>query len=248
MRSSSDLEDQLAFGPFRLDEGDGSLWRGTERLPITQKAVRVLAHVATNAGRLVTKDELLRAVWPGTHVSDAALRVSVLEVRKVLGDRQRGPRFLETVHGRGYRFVAPVRREPRAAPCAPAGGALASIVVGRHGVLARLHGLVGLAAGGQRQTVFVTGEVGIGKTTIVEAFLSVHGVAAGTRVARGQCVEHHGAAEAYMPVLDALGRLCRGPDCDVVTRILRACAPTWLVQMPWLVNETDRELLHRELL
>jgi DNA-binding winged helix-turn-helix (wHTH) protein len=249
------LAEQLSFGPFRLDEADGSLWRGEERVPITRKALQVLAHVATHAGRLVTKDSLLRTVWPDTHVSDAALRVIVLEIRKVLGDRQRGARFIETVYRRGYRFVAPVRREPRT-PALPADGraatasahTVAPIVVGRHDIVARLHDLLGQATAGQRQTVFVTGEAGIGKTTLVETFLASHAPSAGAHVARGQCVEHHGAAEAYMPVLEALGRLCRGSDGAVVTQVLRERAPTWLVQMPWLVSAMDRERLQREIL
>ncbi len=242
----------LSFGPFRLDDGGAGLWRGTEPVPLTPKALAVLAHLAANAGRLVTKEDLFRAVWPGTHVSDAALRVSVLEVRKVLGDRQRAPRFIETVHRRGYRFVAsvhPVLRAPAHERAAGVPGpALTPSMVGRQDVLARLADLLGRARGGRRQTVFVTGEVGIGKTTVVQAFLTVLRTDPGVRTACGQCVEHHGAAEAYMPVLEALGRLCRGPGGDAVVRVLRERAPTWLVQLPWLVSATDREVLQRELL
>src|SRR5262245_13440626 len=256
MRSASDLPAgqavQLSFGPFRLDEEDGSLWRAGERLAMTRKALQVLAHVAARAGRLVTKEELLRAVWPDTHVSDAALRVSVLEVRKVLGDRQRGARYLETVHGRGYRFVAPVRREGRG-PIGPSSDIRPAEVphdppvVGRHDVLGRLRDLLGQAQRGARQTVFVTGEAGIGKTTVVETFVSRLDATA-THVARGQCVEHHGLAEAYMPVLEALARLCRGPRGAAIIEVLRAQAPTWLVEMPWLVSPSDRALLQREIL
>jgi len=83
---------------------------------------------------------------------------------------------------------------------------------------------------------FVTGESGIGKTTLVEAFLS--GLSArGVRVVRGECVEPYGAAEAHLPVLSALGRLCAS-DAGV-RDVLAKRAPTWLVQMPALLRDAE---------
>ncbi|MGH7963462.1 MAG: serine/threonine-protein kinase [Candidatus Binatia bacterium] len=83
--------------------------------------------------------------------------------------------------------------------------------VGREGEFKQLQGWLEKALRGQRQVGFVTGEPGIGKTTLVDAFLEHVAVRGDIRVARGQCVEHYGAGEAYLPVLEALGRLCRGP-------------------------------------
>ena len=112
----------------------------------------------------------------------------------------------------------------------------APTLVGRHAELTRLYDLFNKARGGQRQVVFVTGEPGIGKTTVVETFL---GQVAGEEelwIGQGQCMEHYGAGEAYLPVLEALGRLCREADGKEVIALLRQQAPTWLVQMPALLS------------
>jgi DNA-binding winged helix-turn-helix (wHTH) protein len=98
----------LVFGPFRLDLRDERLWRGPEAIPLPPKTFAVLRCLVTQAGQLVTKDALLEAVWPATMVSESILTVAMRTLRRVLGDEARTPRFIETVHGRGYRFIAPV--------------------------------------------------------------------------------------------------------------------------------------------
>src|SRR5919108_5087671 len=98
----------LVFGPFRLDQRDERLWRGPEAIPLPPKTFAVLCCLVTQASQLVTKDALLEAVWPETVVSEAVVTVAIRALRRVLGDQARTPRFIETVHGRGYRFVAPV--------------------------------------------------------------------------------------------------------------------------------------------
>ena len=96
--------------------------------------------------------------------------------------------------------------------------------------------------GGQRSVMWVAGEPGIGKTTLIEHFVSGLG---GVAVARGQCVEHYGAGEPYLPVLEALAELCRN-DASA-SALLRSVAPTWLLQLPWLSTAEEREALRREL-
>src|SRR5512134_2226046 len=94
----------LAFGDFRLDLGTESLERDGVPVPLTPKAYGLLRHFLDHPGRLLTKDDLLDAVWPDTAVSDAVLKVCVAELRKVLGDPVTSPRYVATVHRRGYRF------------------------------------------------------------------------------------------------------------------------------------------------
>jgi TolB-like protein/DNA-binding winged helix-turn-helix (wHTH) protein/Tfp pilus assembly protein PilF len=105
-----------SFQSFRLDSANQCLWRGDERAQITPKAFDVLRYMVENAGRLVTQDELLEALWPETYVNQEVLRKYILEIRKVLGDRPEKPEFIETVTKRGYRFIAPVVDESAEEP------------------------------------------------------------------------------------------------------------------------------------
>jgi DNA-binding winged helix-turn-helix (wHTH) protein/tetratricopeptide (TPR) repeat protein len=253
---------------FRIDEAGACVWCGERRAELTPKAFAVLRHLAAHQGRLVTKDELLQAVWPDTHVTPAVLKVCVLEIRKALGDTPATPRFIETLPRRGYRFIGAVEpdghRLPRAESSAAAAGAgLAASaappapvdtardgrrppggLVGREEVLAALQHALDAARHGGRRTVFVTGEAGIGKTSVIDAF--VDRVADARRwTARGQCLDHYGQGEAYLPVLEALEHLCRDPARPAFAAELRRRAPTWLAQMPWLMDAADRAALQR---
>ena len=96
------------FSPFRLDYRNECLWRGDERILLTPKAFSLLRHLVEAPGQLVTKEHLLDAVWPETYVGDAVLKVCIGQIRQVMGDESKSPRFIETIHRRGYRFIAPV--------------------------------------------------------------------------------------------------------------------------------------------
>ena len=99
-----------------------------------------------------------------------------------------------------------------------------------------------LAAAGKRQIVWIAGEAGVGKTTLIERFMAEVG---DIHCAHGQCVEQYGDGEPYLPVLEALTALCRR-DAGLV-ELIRAVAPTWLLQLPWLSSAAEREALRREL-
>jgi len=99
---------QWVFGPFRLDPANACLWCDAEAIILPPKAFAVLHYLVTHPDRLVSKDELLDAVWPETAVSDAVVRIAIGELRRALGDTVQAPQFIATVHRRGYRFVAPV--------------------------------------------------------------------------------------------------------------------------------------------
>ena len=165
----------------------------------------------------MTKEELLGAVWADTQVSAAVLKGYIQQIRKALGDDARAPRFIETVQRRGYRFIAPLTIA-QLPPRLDSPGQQPSLstpqsatLVGREKELVQLQTWFEVAQSGQRQIVFVSGEPGIGKTTLVEAFLEHIDSTDGQRqrIARGQCVESYGPGEAYLPILEALGRLCR---------------------------------------
>ncbi len=246
----------IHFSPFHLDLADEQLWRGAQQLALRPKPFALLRYLVENPGRLVTKEELRKAVWPDAYVSEGLLNTYIRDLRKVLGDDPETPRFIETVVRRGYRFIAPLTA---ASPVAslqfqvPSSdtqhsglSTQHSVLVGREPELAQLHQWLERAVAGERQVVFVTGEPGIGKTTLVEAFLQHIAAGGEVWVGRGQCIEHYGAGEAYLPVLEALGRLCRTRGGERLVPILGRHAPSWLVQMPALASEAELEGLRRK--
>jgi TolB-like protein/tetratricopeptide (TPR) repeat protein len=109
------MDQDVNFGGYRFDSEAGRLWSATQEVRLTPKAAAVLKVLVTHAGRPVTKEELFNSVWSGTAVSDDALTSCIQELRKVLGDDSRQPRFIETRHRRGYRFVARLSESPAAA-------------------------------------------------------------------------------------------------------------------------------------
>src|SRR5262245_58486983 len=218
----------ILFPPFRLELGGEQLWRDGTVIALRPKTFAVLRHLLENAGRLVTKDELLDTVWPRTAVSDTVLKSCVRELRKALGDDVDSPRYIETVHRRGYRFrdaaLTPSLGPPGPRRAAPS-------IVGRNAELAALRGWLDEADRGERRLVFVTGEPGIGKTALVDAFLANLGAAGHPVVAQGQCIEQYGAGEPYLPIIEALSRLCSRHDRDRLRELLARHAPTWLAQL-----------------
>lgn len=235
----------ISFPPFRLDPVNEQLWRGKQLVALKPKTFAVLRYLLERPQRLVTKDDLLDALWADVHVGEAVLKTHLREIRRALGDNVKAPRFIETVHRRGYRVIAVVHQVPAPAqnrPLRPA-SSLTSGVVGRDMELARLHESVERAGQGQRQIVFVTGEPGIGKTSLVKAFLEpLHG-RGDLWLTWGQCVEPYGAGEPYLPVLEAMGRLCRAPGGARVVEVLTRRAPSWLAQMPGLLEATEGDAL-----
>jgi DNA-binding winged helix-turn-helix (wHTH) protein len=90
---------------LRVDHVNSRIWLGATPLPLPPKSFAILRYLIERPRRLVTKRELLEAAWPDIHVGEAVLKVTVLRIRKTLGDDAVTPRFIETVHRIGYRFV-----------------------------------------------------------------------------------------------------------------------------------------------
>jgi hypothetical protein len=85
----------------------------------------------------------------------------------------------------------------------------------------------------------------MGKTTLLELFVARTAAQGGVRIGHGQCIERSGEGEPYLPLLEALGRLCREPGGARMRAVLRQYAPTWLVQMPGLLSDVELETLQR---
>jgi hypothetical protein len=169
-----------------------------------------------HAGRLVTEDELLEAVWPDTYVQPQAVKSQLFDVRRALGDNPKTPLFIETLPKRGYRFIAAVNESCATAPAAASKSAQ-SALVGRNRELAELGDCLRKTLVGQRQIVLVTGEPGIGKSALIDAFQAAQ---------RATCRDSHRArtmwrateARRYYPMLEALGQLCLGSEADFVVQ------------------------------
>jgi DNA-binding winged helix-turn-helix (wHTH) protein len=308
----------IRFPPFRVEPASERLWREHEPIALKPKAFAILLYLLKNPSRIVTKAELLAQLWGGVHVNDAVLKTHLREIRRALGDDVRAPRYIETAHRRGYRFIAPSSLAPpesaaadasvmprsasvatasaatasaATASAATASAATASVVgvamtsdslrppapsappspvavstmaqshllradapttdppqpvepglrsgftsaqpyfVGRHAELEWLEGALAAAYGGQRQIALVNGPAGIGKTSLVRVLAS-RLPSGGAAVAWGQCVEQCGADEAYLPLIEALSRLGRGPDRARWVEHLRRYAPSWVARLP----------------
>ncbi len=100
------MEQGVSFGGYRFDVEAGRLWSGTREVRLTLKATAVLKELVTRAGQPVSKEDLFASVWKDTVVSDDALTSCIQELRRALEDDAKQPRFIETRHRRGYRFVA----------------------------------------------------------------------------------------------------------------------------------------------
>lgn len=218
------------FDSFRLDTANECLWHNGAEIALPPKPYAVLRYLVENPGRLITHDELLDALWPETFVQPQVLRTYMLELRKILGDDTAHPRFIQTLPKRGYCFVAPVTEwsGAEAAAVSTANDSKTRSIVGREVEMAVLAEHLCALAAGQRHTVFVTGEAGIGKTALVDAFCRQAG---SVMMARGQCVEGFGAKEEYYPVTEALSRLCASPDGEAACRVLARRAPAWLAAL-----------------
>lgn len=234
---------------IELDVPNQRLLWGQRVIALTPKAFLLLRALAERPNRLISKEELLATAWSGVVVEEGQVRQFIGELRRLLSDDARSPRFIETVRGRGYRFIGDItlRRDdprrnggpPSAPPHAPPAEP-APHFVGRDAELARLREAYARAAAGRRQVVVIGGEAGIGKSALVDAFVAQ---LQAPRIARGECVELHGAGEPYLPVLEALGRLCRQPDGAGVVARLRRHAPLWLLQLPGLLDDAEHTAL-----
>ena len=239
---------------IRIEAENEWPWCGARRLDLAPRAFAVLRHLVEHQGRLITKEELLTTVWRDAIVSDAALASGIRDLRRALGDSSAAPRYIQTVHRRGFRFIGrwiadgdrlrgaatPARARPRSRPPPPPP---------RHRLRSRpwwadrprwpacTRGWPvrsGTAAARVRDRRAGDWQDGPGRDVPGEI-----GGAKALRIGRGQCVEQYGAGEAYLPVLEALGRWGRAAGGERWSRC-SAHAPTWLEQLPGVAQPPRR--------
>ena len=199
-------------------------------MPLQPRAFDVLRYLVDHPGRLVAHDELLTAVWQDAPVLPEVLKTQILLVRGALEDSATSPRYIETVRGRGYRFIAPVSARATLEPALALVPTESGVFVGRESPLETLREAFRQAATGARQLVFVLGEPGIGKSRLVEKFLQTNTDTPEVLIGTGRCLEVYGGGEPYYPVLEALSDLSRRPGGGFVDSLV-GLAPMWASQM-----------------
>src|SRR5438477_3730505 len=171
--ATADGEHIFAFGPFRLLAAQRLLLEGDTPVRLGSRAFDILAALVERSGEVVAKEELIARAWPQTFVEEANLKMQVSALRRALGDGQGGHRYVATVPGRGYNFIAPVHHEEPARPALPPAVGSASVhnlplamtrMIGREEAVATL-----VSRLSRQRLVTVVGPGGIGKTTVALA-------------------------------------------------------------------------------
>lgn len=240
------------FGPFRVDIAERLLWCGERRLDLKGKSFDLLVALLRSGARALSKDELMSTIWSGLAVEEGNLTVAMSKLRDVLREADAATDYIETLPGRGYRFLAAGQPAKARSGRQSSGQHQAVIVaaaaraqyepspplVGREAELAELRRYAEAARNGVRSVVFIAGEAGMGKSAFVTRVLSELR-AGGALTACGVCVDSYGASEPYLPVFTALAQLCRGETGARARAALRHVAPAWAAQLPelWTASE-----------
>jgi len=187
------------FADCELSEERYELRRRGRAAKLEPRVFDVLLHLLRHRERVVSKEELLEAFWPGVAVSDTVLPRCITAARRAVGDDRSRGRVIQTVHGRGYRFVATAEASAAVAPPAPASG---PAFVGREDALHSLQEGLDRAVAGHGRVALIVGEPGIGKTRTLEE-VGAEARRRGMRWLAGRCWEAEGAP-AFWPFLQVL--------------------------------------------
>ena len=218
-----------AFADLELDKGLYQLRRGGEAIKLAPRAFDLLLYLIEHRDRVVPKAELLDRLWPGQHVTESVLPSNVTAIRRALGGERSHAKSIQTVHGRGYRFVAPVsereggrEREEEREPDSEVAGE-SRLFVGRQDVLRELQADLAEVLAGRGRVLVLAGEPGIGKTRTAEEWVA-EARRRGATVADGRCYEGEGVP-AFWPWLQALRSLVSDLPTPRLREQLGAGAP-----------------------
>ena len=229
-----------------LDLQNRSIHQGNRTVSLRPKVFAFLQFLMTRPGQTVPIADVQRAVWGTTRVSSGTVKNCVLELRTALGDTSQTPRYLQTLPRRGYCLLVPIPTMPSTStlphqqelsPTEKDGPIVVATrvtpyFVGRASEQAELRNLTAQATNGTRQCLFITGELGVGKTALIEALRSSLSPESSVWFVKSHCIEHRGPHLPYLPIIVALEQLLRSPERDLVIELLRQLAPSWLLFLP----------------
>lgn len=239
----------VRFGGFELDVEAGELRRKGRTVRLQDKPLELLMLLLSKpTSELVRREEIQAHIWGTSRFLDFedSLNQAVRKLREALRDSASSPRFLETIPRRGYRFLMPIDEKLPLVLSQEAGTTLRQlsttgrqgITVGRQRELSELCSVLHATKENGGRLFCVSGEPGIGKTTLIETFLAGLAPELDCHIARGRCSERLYGAEAYLPVLEGLESLVRGPRAETVTKILLDAAPSWYAQTAGFGNNS----------
>ncbi len=218
----------LKFGEFTLDLARRELRRGGRNVRLQPRVLDLLVYLARNRERVVPKVELFDAVWKRAAVAESALTFAVKEARRSVGDDGGRQRVIETVRGRGYRFIAPVVEGLGRGANATQRGE--DPFVGRDALLGILDQEFAKTVTTHGRAVLLTGEPGIGKTRTLTEF-SDRARARGARVLMGRCMKGDGVPN-YWPWVQVLRSALREHVIDRDADLTPECTATLARSLP----------------
>jgi len=236
----------LRFGPFALDLTREQVLHNDAPVPLRRKVREVLHYLLRRPNRVVTIDELLDELWPGLAVTPHSVTAAIGPLRKLLERDAATTCRIESVYGRGYRFV--VARSPSGAAGDSANPANQNSsepaahdadCVGRDAARANLLREWKQARAGRSRQVLLAGDAGHGKTTLLRWLAKEVANEVGAIVLQAACTENSSEAEPFQPLLSMFAAFENQLGAAALTTHLRSRAPTWLLQFPHLVSEQE---------
>jgi DNA-binding winged helix-turn-helix (wHTH) protein/predicted ATPase len=236
------------FDDFRVDTGQFLLTKAGHSSPMTPTVFRILVFLLEHPGEVVTKEQLMKQVWPDSFVEEGNLNRNVSTLRKALGERPSDHRYIETIPKTGYRFIASVRKALYQQPSVtlrPADAGALQQLVGRDCERQQLRHAYDLARDGHGGIVAISGDIGMGKTALVDIFLQdLLKDGQNFHLARSRCSESLIEGEPFMPWIEALSGIAKTP---AVSETMQTAAPTWYREISHTGSGVARRM-KRELL
>ncbi|WP_084805149.1 AAA family ATPase [Bradyrhizobium sp. NAS80.1] len=234
------------FEDFVLDTDQRELRRDGRPVPLQPQVLDLLEYLIRHRARVVTKDDLISAIWGGRIVSESALTTRINAARTGIGDSGEAQRLIKTLPRKGVRFVGSVHEAAREIDraVAPPKIEISTQVVGRTASFEMIDQMTRHVLSGKRQMAFVTGEAGIGKTAFIAKTIEQL-TELGFDQLYGRCTERFGTDEVFLPLIDALVSRFRANGPELISAV-RAHAPTWILQLPGAIDASERAAFQDE--